>query len=296
MTQDIRPGDSATLQVTPDSLPIYRSYLASPYLSIKHSSYFQVYSDLLEKYRGTTFTFVEIGVLNGGSLFMWRDFFGEKARIIGIDLNPEAARWEKDGFEIFIGSQSEPSFWTAFFEEVGMVDVVLDDGGHTYEQQIVTAHCCIPKIKDGGQLIVEDTHTSYFEDFGYPSGYTFMEWVKKILDNINGRCPAVNPSSQPYSGYIYSVRAFESIVSFEIDRGKCFTSQPTRNLGKSVDAEDYRHVGTNAESLAAWRKALGRRFDSLKSLPLVRPVVGSVFTRLHRALSRANSGRIKRYF
>ena len=52
---------------------------------------------------GKEITFVEIGILDGGSLFMWRDFFGNKARIIGVDLNPEAKKWEKEGFEIFIG-------------------------------------------------------------------------------------------------------------------------------------------------------------------------------------------------
>ena len=56
-------------------LDIYKSYKKSPYLSIKHSSYFQVYAELLDGYRGNKITFVEIGVLNGGSLFMWRQFF-----------------------------------------------------------------------------------------------------------------------------------------------------------------------------------------------------------------------------
>ena len=42
---------------------------------------------------------------------MWRKFFGNKARIIGIDINPIAKKWEKNGFEIFIGNQSDPNFW-----------------------------------------------------------------------------------------------------------------------------------------------------------------------------------------
>jgi len=58
---------------------------------------------------------VEIGVANGGSLFMWRSFFGKKARIIGIDFNPTAKKWEKYGFEIFIGNQAHSIFWNFFF-------------------------------------------------------------------------------------------------------------------------------------------------------------------------------------
>jgi len=114
----------------PSNLEVFKAYKKSPYLSLKHSTYFQVYEELLSQYRNTAFTFVEIGVLNGGSLFMWREFFGDKARIIGIDLNPLAKKWEKDGFEIHIGSQSNPEFWGQFFKEVGMIDVLLDDGGH----------------------------------------------------------------------------------------------------------------------------------------------------------------------
>lgn len=60
----------------------FRSFLNSPYFSIKHTNYFDVYDKLLTKFVGETITFVEIGILDGGSLFMWRDFLGKNARII----------------------------------------------------------------------------------------------------------------------------------------------------------------------------------------------------------------------
>src|SRR5581483_8689849 len=135
-------------------LEVYQSYMRSPYLSRKHSSYFQTYTDLFERYRGKELTFVEIGVMDGGSLFMWRDYLGPKARIIGIELNPGAKRWQQDGFEIFTGSQSDPQFWRSFFQTVGPGHVRPDDGGHTFEQQIVTVHSCIPNVRDGGMIVV----------------------------------------------------------------------------------------------------------------------------------------------
>ena len=107
----------------------YQSYKKSPYRCVKLTTYFDVYDDLFAQYRGKEITFVEIGVLFGGSLFMWRDFFGPKARIIGVDLNPNAKKWEEEGFEIYIGSQSDENFWNRFVEEITSVDVVLDDGG-----------------------------------------------------------------------------------------------------------------------------------------------------------------------
>src|SRR3954468_4665493 len=104
--------------------------------SVKWSSYFPVYQHLLERYRAKPdLVFVEIGVLNGGSLYMWRSFFGDQARIIGIDYSPTAERMREKGFEIFIGDQSSPEFWSDFFAAVGPVDVVVDDGGHTNKHQ-----------------------------------------------------------------------------------------------------------------------------------------------------------------
>lgn len=269
-----------------DSLEIYKSYLKSPYLSLKHSAYFQVYEELLSPYRNRKITFVEVGVLNGGSLFMWRDFFGPEARIIGIDFNPLAKRWEEDGFEIYIGSQSDPKFWDHFFGQVGMVDVLLDDGGHTNEQQIVTTHQSIPNIKDGGLLLVEDVHTSYFSDFDNPSKFSFINYAKLFIDGINARFPGVNVTQKIFRDSVYSVRFYDSIVGFCIDRRKCFTSSWTSNEGKTMEAEDYRHHDsmarkTNQLLISAFKK-VGIKFSMGKFLNLVeKPIVKS---------------RLKRYF
>jgi hypothetical protein len=112
----------------------------SKYYSLKYKNYFPIYENLFSRFINKEIIFVEIGVLSGGSLFMWRKFFGNKARIIGIDLNNEAKKFEKYGFEIFIGNQSSEIFWKSFFEKVGPVDIILDDGGHTNYQQICLLH------------------------------------------------------------------------------------------------------------------------------------------------------------
>ena len=93
-------------------------YDSIPYLSIKYDTYFPVYEALLQKYIGCEFTIVEVGVFNGGSLFMWRKFFGPKARIIGVDLNPDALEWEKQGFEIIIGDRK--LFGSSYFKRSAM--------------------------------------------------------------------------------------------------------------------------------------------------------------------------------
>ena len=86
---------------------------------------------MFKKFIGKKITIVEIGILNGGSLFMWRKYFGKRARIIGIDLNSKTKQLKKYGFEIFIGDQANKNFWNKFFKKIGKVDIVIDDGGHT---------------------------------------------------------------------------------------------------------------------------------------------------------------------
>ena len=70
-------------------------FLQSPYFSTKYSSYFDTYDKIFSKFINKKITFVEVGVLNGGSLFMWRKYFGKKARIIGVDNNQSAKFLEK---------------------------------------------------------------------------------------------------------------------------------------------------------------------------------------------------------
>jgi hypothetical protein len=86
----------------------------SKYLSIKYKNYFPIYENIFKEYKNKKIIFVEIGVFSGGSLFMWREFFGKEARIIGVDLNEDALRFKNYGFEIFIGNQSSIDFWNDF--------------------------------------------------------------------------------------------------------------------------------------------------------------------------------------
>ena len=171
-------------------LSIYKLFKNSKKYSIKWSSYFQVYEKIFSNYRNKRIKFVEIGVANGGSLYMWQKYFGKKAKIIGIDLNPRAKKLEKDGLKIYIGNQSDKKFWDYFYKKEGKVDIILDDGGHKNLQQISTVHYSLPYIKNGGKIIVEDTSTSYLKkEFDNPSKYSFINYAKNVVDIIHRRSP-----------------------------------------------------------------------------------------------------------
>ena len=222
----------------------YHSYINSPYPSHKHTTYFDSYDHFFRPYKDKKITFIEIGVKDGGSLFMWRNYFGSKARIIGIDLNPKAKKWEKEGFEIFIGNQSDKDFWSSFFQEVSEIDIALDDGGHTYSQQIITTECILPHIKDEGLLVIEDTHTSYMDGFG-DKNFSFMEYVKEHIDKINMRFGKF--SKEKSERRFWSIEVVESMVAFKIKKeATALKSDPIYNKSSIFPAKDYRYKDEKA--------------------------------------------------
>ena len=173
---------------------------------------------------------------------MWRNYFGKKAEIIGIDLNPNAKKLEKYGFKIYIGSQSDKKFWSKFYKKEGKIDIILDDGGHKNLQQISTVHHSLPFIKDGGKIIVEDTGTSFLKkEFNNPSKYSFINYSKNIINIIHRRSPLLNKDLNSYSKKIFLIEFFESIVVFSIDSKKCFLNKEVNNKAKNEWAIDYRH-------------------------------------------------------
>ena len=257
-------------------LSIYKSFSNSEKYSIKWSNYFQVYEKILSNYRNKKIKFVEIGVANGGSLFMWRKYFGKKAKIIGIDLNPNAKKLEKNGFKIYIGNQSDKKFWDYFYKKEGKVDIILDDGGHKNLQQISTVHYSLPYIKDGGKIIVEDTGTSYVKkEFNNPSKYSFINYAKNVVDNMHRRSPLLKKELNLYSKKIFLVEFFESIVVFSIDSKKCFENKEVANKAHNEWAIDYRHN----EYFGDLKSKLDRKYGLLNKRSFFRRIIRKIFYR-----------------
>ena len=82
----------------------------------KWAHYFEVYDEVLgelarqcrEGARDKPVRVLEIGVWRGGSLKLWRDYFGKNAVIYGIDVDPECAHLGVSDAEVRIGSQADP--------------------------------------------------------------------------------------------------------------------------------------------------------------------------------------------
>ncbi len=236
---------------------LFQFWKNSPFPSTKISTYFSAYAELFSKYRNKDCVFIETGVLGGGSLFMWRKWFGSKARIIGIDLNPEANRWKDHGFEIYIGDQGDPNFWMEILPKIGPFDILLDDGGHQSFQQIVTVTEAIKHATKNCIIAIEDTHTSFMHDFKSHGENSFLNYAKDATDLITIKGAKMYPKriNEPtnmesinFFKNIHSIQFFNSLVAFKIDFEN--TTEPAIIWNKKESTpSDFRYHGVNKATI-----------------------------------------------
>jgi hypothetical protein len=161
----------------PASEPVDRNALAA-YFDDHHEGpgiwkwrhYFDIYHRHFEKFVGREVHVVEIGIYSGGSLGMWRAYFGPRCRMYGVDIEPACRAYEDENVHIFIGDQADPAFWKTFRDQVPTVDLVIDDGGHEPFQQIATLEALLPHMSPGSVYLCEDVHGPENEFHSYVDG------------------------------------------------------------------------------------------------------------------------------
>jgi cephalosporin hydroxylase/tetratricopeptide (TPR) repeat protein len=179
--------------------------------------YFDVYVRHFERFRNRRPVVVEVGVFKGGSLEMWRAYFGEGARIVGIDIDPACKAHECEGIEVFIGSQDDPKLLDQIVKKYGLIDVVIDDGSHMMHDVIATFEHLYQHVQPHGVYFVEDTHTSYWDDYGGGLGKpgSFMEFAKGKLDEIHAHHARGALLVNAFTRGTDSICVYDSIVVFE---------------------------------------------------------------------------------
>lgn len=153
----------------------------------KWMHYFDIYERHFSRFRGMELNVVEFGVSQGGSLQMWKQYFGPQVKLFGVDINPNCKQFEEPGVQIFIGDQEDRNFLRSVARSVPRIDILIDDGGHTMGQQIATFEELFPLVATNGVYLVEDLHTSYWRDWGggYKHPGSFIEYSKHFIDQLN---------------------------------------------------------------------------------------------------------------
>ncbi len=153
----------------------------------KWHHYIPLYERYFSPFRGRNIRFLEIGVSKGGSLQMWRRYFGDQAVIYGIDIDPACSKFNGLAGQVRIGSQADGEFLEAVIEEMGGLDLVLDDGSHHMEHIRRSLQVLFPHLSDGGLYMIEDLHTSYWKEFGggLRSRGNFFSYLRDLVDDLH---------------------------------------------------------------------------------------------------------------
>ena len=249
---------------------------------IKHDHFFDIYDSHLSYRQDDEMKILEIGVFNGGSLYMWKNYF-QNSSIIGLDIDPFTKRWEESdkNIKIYIGDQCDTNFLKKVCEEEGPFDLIIDDGGHENNQIITSFEFLFEHLKIGGTYVIEDTFASYWPEYScdrnrgtdgeylnpilksFDEQNTSMEFLKKITDCLNvwayrskeaGHLRKTGKLNQ-YEKYLHSVHFYDSIV---------FINKQER-LGEKSFGNDkwYEHkLGQNAEF--QYDKTTGKNYFGYK--------------------------------
>lgn len=132
--------------------------------------YFDIYHRHFQKFIGREVHVLEVGIYSGGSLSMWKHYFGKDCKIYGMDIEPACKSYEENGINVIIGDQSDREFWKKFRETVPQVDIVIDDGSHDPEHQRITLEEILPHIRPGGVYLCEDIGDNHSHFAGFIAG------------------------------------------------------------------------------------------------------------------------------
>jgi cephalosporin hydroxylase len=197
---------------------LHRYILNNSYKRIhKWVHYFDIYERHFERFRDKRPVMLEIGVQGGGSLAMWKAYFGPGSKIIGIDIDANCKQHECEDIEIFIGNQSSADIMNAILQKYPEVDIVLDDGSHIGSDTIASFNMLYDHVSPNGIYMVEDTHTSYWPKFqgGLNVNGTFVEFSKNKIDEVNAiHTEGAIPMSK-FTTSTDSITYYDSVVVFE---------------------------------------------------------------------------------
>lgn len=178
--------------------------------------YFDIYEQHFSRFRNKSPVVLEIGVGSGGSSQMWKQFFGEGSKIIGIDINPDCKQYADEGIEIYIGSQSDDTLLEMLSQKY-CFDIIIDDGSHLSHDMIKTFEFFYDKLSKNGVYLVEDCHACYMAEWGGGVNLSgsFMEYVKLKIDEINALYTSGAIQVSSFTTNTKSINVYDSIVVFE---------------------------------------------------------------------------------
>lgn len=168
----------------PDAFMNHRGYFID-----KWEQYLGIYDSELAPFvsAGEPVALLEIGVQNGGSLQLWRDYLPKGSKIVGFDINPACENLVLDSdTHVHIVDGTDRAKIDEILKD-DMFDIIIDDGSHRSEDIIKTYRALFHRVRGGGKFFIEDLHASYWPSFGggFREPASAMDFLKGLVDGLN---------------------------------------------------------------------------------------------------------------
>ncbi len=179
-------------QTREDYLPFEERYKAhTKYIANKWEHYLPIYERFFHAFasKNKPVHLLEIGVQNGGSLELWKEYLPQGSKIIGIDINEKCKEINfSEDITFLHGSASDKDFIEKHLKD-NTFDIIIDDGSHHSQDVITSFEMLFPKLHLGGIYLVEDCHASYWASCGggFRKDNSMVEYFKNLLDAIHFR-------------------------------------------------------------------------------------------------------------
>ena len=180
----------------------------------KSERYLSHYQDYFGLITGNDVKLLELGVLKGGSLMLWRDYF-PKGTIAGLDLNLIGLDDPTGRIRIYQGLQQDTKLLTAIAREVapGGFDIIIDDASHVGElTRTAFLHLFEHHLKPGGIYVIEDWRTGYYRNFvdgrrysGSRGAGLLRQGFQKWIDSLTRRVEASVRENPGSAGFLKKV-------------------------------------------------------------------------------------------
>jgi cephalosporin hydroxylase len=150
-------------------------------------NYTRQYASLFEPFRLKPIKYLEIGVLNGGSLKAFREYFSNAELIVGLDIDARCKAFEEphNDIRIEIGNATDRTFIETIIQKYGKFDIILDDGSHTNRDVIESFQLLFPLMNDNGLYVVEDTKVYKSPNHLVPGYPNHLEYFNQFIPDLN---------------------------------------------------------------------------------------------------------------
>lgn len=161
--------------------------------ALKPREFLERYELIFAPFADKDIRLLELGINQGGSLLLWRDYF-DRGIIAGLDFNPVEIVDQSGRIRVYRGLQQDVQLLDRIAADVAPkgFDIIIDDCSHVAEHTKVSFwHLYEKHLKQGGVFIIEDWGTGYYPD--WPDGAAYcgqnhlagmVGFVKELIDEI----------------------------------------------------------------------------------------------------------------